>query len=792
MEVGSESLESGSTHRRLSSSGRTSPPATEWSDRARFPGPWRGPSGMAGTFFDAGPPDIEVSDHTGSTHSEVSIAAWGDSLLAVWNDGDVLPNGIGYGFSTDGGRTWTDGGAAPLGGGVEVWVADPVLGLDRKTGRFFLSGVVIAHGPANGLAVVEGRFGEQGFQWGTPRLARAARDTLLDKPWIAADSSSGNLYLTYTSFYLKPAGTGKTRGDQIEIQRSTDGNASWSPPLALSEAAEDGLVQGSRPAVGARGEVHVVWKTIDTTAAAGGRDQVRLRSSHDQGRTFTGAVPVARVFTNFTSGAPGFGRGNGLGFPSIAADTGPGAYRGRIYVAWDESLDFYDDLPGTAGSREESEPNDGRADASAFTLGETVRGQVAPAGDADWYRFHAAAGRTVVVLLDSLAPALDVSLRLLCADGETRLAYSKSTIVRPRLVVYTIPVAGDYFVSVTPGGFGSTGGYRLLTGTAERGAERGRDHRDLFIAHSDDGVEWSVPVRIDDDPPMFDDWLAEVAASPDGTVHAAWYDWRDGPVSMCGGVSNVYLSRSYDGGETWRELGSVSRSPTAWTEVGGNLEANQGDYIGLSATERGTFVGWGDGRLGAPDVYMAAWPLAPNVEPLEPDADSRRVRLTWRTRGEVGLAATVYRRTEATDWESRGTITAGADGVLAYEDAAVTPGTHYGYRLGLHLGDVEEPVGEVWVVVPRRSLDLAIDRLQPNPSFGELQVLYVLPDDTPARLQLLDVAGRRLGERVVSGAGQGMIRMNGERALPPGLYWIRLSQSGRSVSAKAIVLRATR
>jgi len=37
-----------------------------------------------------------------------------------------------------------------------------------------------------------------------------------------------------------------------------------------------------------------------------------------------------------------------------------------------------------------------------------------------------------------------------------------------------------------------------------------------------------------------------------------------------------------------------------------------------------------------------------------------------------------------------------------------------------------------------------------------------------------------------------MIRMNGERALPPGLYWIRLSQSGRSVSAKAIVLRATR
>src|SRR6185436_16766486 len=135
-----------------------------------------------------------------------------------------------------------------------------------------------------------------------------------------------------------------------------------------------GLVQGSRPAVGPGGILHLVWKTVDTTAAAGGLDAMRIRSSGDGGRTFGAAFDVAGLYTNFCSGPPGFDRGFGLGFPSIAVDRSSGPHRGRIHVAWEESLDFYDDPLPLSPMGNETEPNNRTLDATPFSVGEVVRG----------------------------------------------------------------------------------------------------------------------------------------------------------------------------------------------------------------------------------------------------------------------------------------------------------------------------------------------------------------------------------------------------------------------------------
>ena len=736
---------------------------------------------------------ISESSQVFSTQSEVSIAGAGSFLLAAWNDGGSvggIQNGISFSSSKDGGSTWTQGGPLPRGGDVLVWTSDPVVTVDAKRGAFYVVGLVIAAGPRNGVGVIRGGFDANGFAWQAPQVARTVRDTFPDKTWMAADSVNGNVYLSYTSFFKRQ---GKT-SDQIELQRSIDGAQHWEPAVKVSPDAEDGLVQGSRPVSGPNGELHVVWKTIDTTAAAGGLDAIRIRTSHDGGQSFGPTATVAGLYTNFCSGPPGFDRGSGLGFPSIAVDRGRGPHRGRLYVSWEESLDFYDDPVATEAAILEDEPDDGMLTATPFTLGESVHAQIAPAQDVDWYRFHGDQGQTAILYLDSLEARLDVALRLFCADGRTRLAYSAPLTARQRVLVFTLPSTGDYFVTVAPQN-DSTGFYRLATGVAHRGFERGRDHRDLFVAHSDDGLAWTLPTLASDDPPGFDDWLPELAVGGDGKPYLAWYDWRDGDPAGCGSASNVALARSDDGGDHWVPVGVVTEVPTLWSGVSSNLVPNMGDYIGLLADERGVRPAWADGRNGDPDVYAAFLPLPEAArriaaEGSEPQSDGVLVR--WLAPQELPVVATAYRRVSGGEEVAIAELQSDAAGALELFDANVQPGFRYHYQLGVRTSGGETRVGEQAVDVPDLGpAALAIERLLPNPSNGAFRVSFRRPDLARARIDVIDVGGRRvlgfeLGEEY---GARGILDMGRRIRLEPGLYLVRLTQSGRVASTKAVVFR---
>src|SRR5262245_47975725 len=70
-----------------------------------------------------------AGDPAGSTQSETTVAAMGSYLVAGWNDGTnfgVSPGGTGYGYSTDGGLSWTDGGVLPVPTSTAVHEGDPV------------------------------------------------------------------------------------------------------------------------------------------------------------------------------------------------------------------------------------------------------------------------------------------------------------------------------------------------------------------------------------------------------------------------------------------------------------------------------------------------------------------------------------------------------------------------------------------------------------------------------------------------------------------------------------------
>ncbi len=86
---------------------------------------------------------------------------------------------------------------------------------------------------------------------------------------------------------------------------------------------------------------------------------------------------------------------------------------------------------------------------------------------------------------------------------------------------------------------------------------------------------------------------------------------------------------------------------------------------------------------------------------------------------------------------------------------------------------------------------LALRGVWPNPTHGTAHVWLTLAGDQPARLELLDLAGRRVHALELGGLGPGLHRVDlaEARSLRPGLYLLRLSQAGRRATGKLIVTR---
>lgn len=90
-----------------------------------------------------------------------------------------------------------------------------------------------------------------------------------------------------------------------------------------------------------------------------------------------------------------------------------------------------------------------------------------------------------------------------------------------------------------------------------------------------------------------------------------------------------------------------------------------------------------------------------------------------------------------------------------------------------------------------RPLALALRGATPNPaSATRLAIDFELPTEAPARLELLDVSGRRVAFQDVGalGAGRHVVDLAQGGRIAPGLYLVRLTQGANSRTARAAVL----
>lgn len=100
--------------------------------------------------------------------------------------------------------------------------------------------------------------------------------------------------------------------------------------------------------------------------------------------------------------------------------------------------------------------------------------------------------------------------------------------------------------------------------------------------------------------------------------------------------------------------------------------------------------------------------------------------------------------------------------------------------------------GTTPVSVDPAPVAFALEGVRPNPSRGPaLTVSFALPTGSAARLELLDVRGRRIVTREVGtlGAGRHLVDLAGGGKVPPGTYWVRLTQGKDHGVTRVVVLR---
>ena len=111
----------------------------------------------------------------------------------------------------------------------------------------------------------------------------------------------------------------------------------------------------------------------------------------------------------------------------------------------------------------------------------------------------------------------------------------------------------------------------------------------MFVRSTDDGLTFSAPLKINDDPvnPNKWHWFGTFSVAPNGRLDAVWYDTRNAANNT---DSQLFYSFSTDAGVTWSANVAVSNP---FNPFEGYPNQNKiGDYITIVSDDTGGNVAY--------------------------------------------------------------------------------------------------------------------------------------------------------------------------------------------------------
>ncbi|MCX6165128.1 MAG: sialidase family protein, partial [Ignavibacteriae bacterium] len=176
-----------------------------------------------------------------------------------------------------------------------------------------------------------------------------------------------------------------------------------------------------------------------------------------------------------------------------------------------------------------------------------------------------------------------------------------------RWTMKTAKIRTDYFPRMAAdNSYSSTRGNVYITYAAN---PPGSDLADVFMIKStNNGVNWSVPVRVNDDATTCDQWMPTISVDKNtGKIFISFYDSRNDPNNI---MTEVYGATSTNGGASFTnsKISNASFNPNVMAVPQSQGDAYyMGDYIGTASTMNGvtSITSWMDDRTNVQSNMMS-------------------------------------------------------------------------------------------------------------------------------------------------------------------------------------------